>query len=56
MIAAHEDPGYPVSQGSVPMSDSFELDAPDTFTVGAVGPPGERVFYLQARQAARCSR
>jgi uncharacterized repeat protein (TIGR03847 family) len=33
------------------MSDSFELDAPDHFTVGAVGPPGQRVFYLQARQA-----
>jgi uncharacterized repeat protein (TIGR03847 family) len=33
------------------MSDSFDLDAPDHFTVGAVGPPGQRVFYLQARQA-----
>lgn len=32
------------------MSDSFELEAPETFTVGAVGRPGERVFYLQARQ------
>jgi hypothetical protein len=32
------------------MSDSFELDAPDHFTAGAIGPPGERVFYLQARQ------
>ncbi len=35
------------------MSDSFELDAPDHFTAGAVGPPGERVFYLQARQAGQ---
>lgn len=35
------------------MSDSFELDAPDHFTAGAVGPPGQRVFYLQARQARR---
>jgi uncharacterized repeat protein (TIGR03847 family) len=35
------------------MSASFELDAPDHFTTGAVGPPGERVFYLQARQAGR---
>jgi uncharacterized repeat protein (TIGR03847 family) len=35
------------------MSDSFELDAPDHFTAGAVGPPGQRVFYLQARQAAQ---
>lgn len=33
------------------MTPSFELDAPDHFTVGAVGPPGERVFYLQAREA-----
>src|ERR1700752_2353396 len=35
------------------MSDSFELDAPDHFTPGAVGPPGQRVFYLQARQTGR---
>jgi uncharacterized repeat protein (TIGR03847 family) len=32
------------------MSGSFELESPDHFTVGAVGPPGQRVFYLQARQ------
>jgi len=32
------------------MSASFELDTPDHFTAGAVGPPGQRVFYLQARQ------
>ena len=32
------------------MSASFELDAPEHFTAGAVGQPGERVFYLQARQ------
>lgn len=31
------------------MSASFELESPDYFTAGAVGPPGERVFYLQAR-------
>ncbi len=30
--------------------ESFDLDAPDHFTAGAVGAPGERVFYLQARQ------
>src|SRR5262249_15801711 len=35
------------------MSDSFELDSPDHFTAGAVGPPGERVFYLQGRQTGR---
>ncbi len=35
------------------MSDSFELDAPDHFTAGAVGPPGQRVFYLQARQTGQ---
>ena len=32
------------------MSNSFELDAPDHFTAGAVGPSGERVFYLQGRE------
>ncbi|PWU20616.1 MAG: DUF3090 domain-containing protein [Candidatus Rokuibacteriota bacterium] len=33
------------------MSASFNFDAPDHFTAGAVGPPGQRVFYLQSRQA-----
>jgi uncharacterized repeat protein (TIGR03847 family) len=33
------------------MSESFELPSPDYFTTGAVGTPGKRVFYLQARQA-----
>jgi len=32
------------------MSESFELEAPDHFTAGAIGPPGQRVFYLQARE------
>ena len=32
------------------MSDSFDLEAPDHFTTGAVGPPGQRVFYLQGRE------
>ena len=32
---------------------SFDLDAPDHFTAGAVGPQGERVFYLQGRQDSR---
>lgn len=32
------------------MSDSFELDNPDHFTAGAVGQPGQRVFYMQGRQ------
>jgi uncharacterized repeat protein (TIGR03847 family) len=37
------------------MSDnpSFEVDSPDHFTAGAVGPPGQRVFYLQARDTGR---
>lgn len=35
------------------MSPSFELDHPDHFTAGAVGPAGQRVFYLQARQDGR---
>lgn len=30
------------------MSSSFELPALDRLTVGTVGPPGRRVFYLQA--------
>ena len=33
------------------MSESFDFETPDHFTAGAVGPPGQRVFYLQARQA-----
>lgn len=33
------------------MSPSFSLEAPDHFAVGAVGPPGERIFYLQGREA-----
>jgi uncharacterized repeat protein (TIGR03847 family) len=32
------------------MSQSFELQAPDHFATGAIGPPGQRVFYLQARE------
>jgi uncharacterized repeat protein (TIGR03847 family) len=31
---------------------SFELPSPDVFTTGAIGPPGERVFYLQVRDDA----
>ena len=29
---------------------SFDLGEPDGFTAGAVGPKGQRVFYLQARE------
>ena len=32
------------------MSQSFELEHPDHFTAGAVGPQGQRVFYLQVRE------
>lgn len=32
------------------MSASFEFVAPDHFTAGAVGAPGERVFYIQSRE------
>lgn len=32
------------------MNPSFDLERPDHFTAGAVGPPGERVFYLQAHE------
>ena len=31
------------------MSSSFEIPRVDHLTAGAVGPPGKRVFYLQAR-------
>ncbi|CAN5244725.1 DUF3090 domain-containing protein [soil metagenome] len=30
------------------MSESFEIGSPASFTAGAVGEPGQRVFYLQA--------
>jgi uncharacterized repeat protein (TIGR03847 family) len=33
------------------VSESFDFETPDHFTAGAVGPSGQRVFYLQARQA-----
>jgi uncharacterized repeat protein (TIGR03847 family) len=29
---------------------SFDLSSPDLFTAGAIGPPGQRVFHLQARE------
>lgn len=32
------------------MSRSFELPEAEWATVGAVGPPGQRTFYMQARQ------
>ena len=32
------------------MNPSFDLERPDHFTAGAVGPPGKRVFYVQARE------
>src|SRR5688500_12889188 len=31
------------------MSSSFEIPEVDHLTAGAVGPPGQRIFYLQAR-------
>jgi len=31
-------------------ASSFDFDAPDHFTTGAIGPQGERVFYIQGRQ------
>ena len=33
------------------MSESFDLQGPDHFTAGAVGPSGQRVFYVQARES-----
>jgi uncharacterized repeat protein (TIGR03847 family) len=33
------------------VSQSFEMETPDHFTAGTVGPVGQRVFYLQIREA-----
>jgi uncharacterized repeat protein (TIGR03847 family) len=33
------------------VSTAFDFAEPDHVTAGAIGPPGQRVFYLQARQA-----
>lgn len=33
------------------MSEPVDFRDPDVFTAGAVGPPGQRTFYLQAREA-----
>lgn len=30
----------------------FDFEAPDRFVVGTVGPPGDRTFFLQARQGS----
>jgi uncharacterized repeat protein (TIGR03847 family) len=35
------------------MTESFDLRDPERFTAGTVGPPGQRVFYLQAVQDGR---
>jgi uncharacterized repeat protein (TIGR03847 family) len=35
------------------VSSSFDLPEADRFTAGTVGPPGARVFYLQASQGAQ---
>lgn len=35
------------------MSSSFEIPEVDHLTTGAIGPPGQRVFYLQARHGAQ---
>jgi uncharacterized repeat protein (TIGR03847 family) len=32
------------------VNQSFDMPAVERLSVGAVGPPGQRVFYLQARQ------
>ena len=34
-------------------SPSFDLGEVDAFTAGTVGPPGQRVFFLQARGAGQ---
>ena len=32
------------------MGTSFDLPEPDRFTTGTVGPPGQRVFFIQASE------
>ena len=32
------------------MSQSYDYEKPDFFTTGAVGEPGQRTFYIQARE------
>lgn len=32
------------------MPDNIELDAVDHITIGTIGPPGQRVFHLQAQE------
>jgi uncharacterized repeat protein (TIGR03847 family) len=32
------------------VSDTFDMDAPDRFSVGTIGPVGERMFLLYCRQ------
>lgn len=36
------------------MTESFELRDTEHLTTGAIGPPGQRVFYLQAADAGQC--
>ncbi len=33
------------------MTDDFDLRNPDSFVAGTVGPPGQRIFFLQATEA-----
>src|SRR5207244_5581776 len=40
------------AKGGGKMSESFDLPQVDRLTADAVGPPGQRVFYLQARRGA----
>lgn len=35
------------------MAAEYELDPVDTITVGTIGPPGQRIFHLQASKAGR---
>ena len=41
---------WPPLPADEPVSDSFDFSTPDLFTAGTIGPPGQRVFYLQARE------
>jgi len=44
---------HPVLAHCEPMGDYWDFDEADAFATGAIGQPGERVFYLQVRADGR---
>lgn len=50
MVGSSSKPSTEPSSEEEAVSESYDLPSPGRVTVGAIGPPGKRVFYLQARQ------